>query len=226
MGLRRALSAFLSAPAVRLLERELRELVDDALARRPFAQAAEVEALRAELEALKSAGSTGAAEEITALQAEVQSLKKRLSMAMGAIQASTAQLMQAQKLAEEAHGVALQANQRANSALAAAEAAVDGVAGVEERLTAEPASPPAEPAPEPKDEALCRVPGCRERHRARGFCGRHYQQFRRSTLEGFVGPDGVVPLEGETLQLDPALAGKHVVREGGRLLVDGAPLTE
>ena len=31
----------------------------------------------------------------------------------------------------------------------------------------------------------CKVPGCDDPFRSKGFCGRHYQQWRRGRLEGF-----------------------------------------
>ena len=34
----------------------------------------------------------------------------------------------------------------------------------------------------------CKVPGCDEKARARGFCARHYQKWRRGTLAGFPYP--------------------------------------
>ena len=36
----------------------------------------------------------------------------------------------------------------------------------------------------------CKVPGCNEKSRARGFCARHYQQWRRGRLADFPPPDG------------------------------------
>lgn len=35
---------------------------------------------------------------------------------------------------------------------------------------------------------VCKVPGCTESVRSKGFCGRHYQQWRRGRLEGFPPP--------------------------------------
>lgn len=32
---------------------------------------------------------------------------------------------------------------------------------------------------------VCKVPGCNAPYRSKGFCGRHYQQWRRGRLEGF-----------------------------------------
>lgn len=63
--------------------------------------------------------------------ARIDKLEKRLGMVMGAVQASTAQLMGVKQTADEARTEAQKASQRAASALAAAEAATDGVAALE-----------------------------------------------------------------------------------------------
>jgi len=62
------------------------------------------------------------------LEAQVAKLDKRLGMAMGAVQAATAQLMSVRQTADEALAEAKQAQQRATSAQSAAEAAADAVA--------------------------------------------------------------------------------------------------
>ena len=36
---------------------------------------------------------------------------------------------------------------------------------------------------------ICKVPGCEEKSRARGFCARHYQQWRRGRLPEFPPPE-------------------------------------
>ena len=41
----------------------------------------------------------------------------------------------------------------------------------------------------PKSQTLfCKVPECEERYRSKGFCARHYQQWRRGRLEAFPYP--------------------------------------
>ncbi len=68
----------------------------------------------------------------------------------------------------------------------------------------------------------CKVPDCEGSHRARGFCGKHYQMLRRSTLPAFVGPDGRVPLDdGSTWQVSEAHYGEPVERVDGALRIGG-----
>lgn len=66
-------------------------------------------------------------------------------------------------------------------------------------VAAPPAATPAAPAPEPRATAQvsptstgvapCKVPGCADPARARGFCARHYQHWKRNRLPGFPNPE-------------------------------------
>ncbi len=120
-------------------------------------------------------------------------------------------------LVDDMRGRVSTATRRAEAAAAlearidALEARIDALEGLAERVAAlearlaegpapateeapaaeAPAGEPTEAKaeePAPEDHATCRVPGCEGRVRARGFCGRHYQQWRRGTLEGFEPP--------------------------------------
>jgi hypothetical protein len=52
------------------------------------------------------------------------------------------------------------------------------------------ASAPKAAAPAPATApAGCQVDDCARKVRARGFCAKHYQQWRRGTLDGFDSPD-------------------------------------
>ena len=82
-----------------------------------------------------------------------------------------------------------------------------------EKATAAAAKADAAPAPKSKDTKsapkksaakapakkagakICRVPGCEKVVRAKGFCGAHYQKFKRGTLVGWVGADGTTTHE-------------------------------
>ena len=134
-----------------------------------------------------------------ALEAEIAQLKKKLNMAMGAVQAATAQLMALKKELTETNGSVKQATQHATTAKATAEAAADGRNAVEARMDAlveklgtAPAPAVAKKKAAPKKAASkktgeaapehCSVDGCSNKHRARGYCAKHYQQWKRGTL--------------------------------------------
>ena len=63
----------------------------------------------------------------------------------------------------------------------------------------------------------CKVSGCTEPVRARGFCRAHYAKWSRGTLDGFVNKDGIA--EGKKLPK------KHIAMaytiENGKILVGG-----
>ena len=134
--------------------------------------------------------STGGADPDTA--AQIAKLEKKLNMAMGAIQAATAQIMSLKKDVQEVASTAAQAGQHATTARATAEATADGLNGVEEQLASlveklgTPSAAPAKKAKaKPKKASapeICSVDGCNNKHRARGFCAKHYQQSKRGTL--------------------------------------------
>jgi chromosome segregation ATPase len=73
----------------------------------------------------------GSRQEQAELALRLEKVEKRLGMAMGAIQAATAQIMGVKGAADEAAAEAKKALHQAHSALATAEAAVDGVAALE-----------------------------------------------------------------------------------------------
>lgn len=124
-------------------------------------------------------------------------LEKKLNMAMGAVQAATAQIMSLKKDVEELSRSVGQASQQATTARSTAEAAADGISGVEAQLAAlvenmgkPAAAPAAASAPartgkgpgRPPKSTVCQVPGCGRAHRAKGYCAMHYQQVMRGQL--------------------------------------------
>ena len=187
MAIRDTFGSLLSRPAVRALEASVREMVEDILASRRFAAPGDVDALRRELEELKDrqpAAEGELAARFTAMESEIASLKKKLSMAMGALQAATAQLGDAKKAAEDAVATSRQASQLAQSALATAESAVDGAEALEAALAAGSAPAPATVADAAAGKAdVCSIPGCGGKVRAKGYCAKHYQQWKRGTLD-------------------------------------------
>ena len=102
---------------------------------------------------------------------------------------------------------------------------------VEEPSAPEPSKPVATPTPQkkatPKTKANkgCKVDGCDGKHRARGFCGRHYQMWSRGTLPGFVLGDGRVFFaeDGPVYRVTgKKLVGKAAEMRGDELVIDGA----
>jgi chromosome segregation ATPase len=128
----------LTQPTSIFLEGSIREVVEEILANRGFVMPGDHRALREEVQALQvklDQQSERAAEmstlttEVSALDAELVALKKKLSMAMGAIQAATAQLAGLKTTVD-------QNIQRTTSASATAEAASDGLTGLEDAFAA------------------------------------------------------------------------------------------
>ncbi|MFT5682251.1 MAG: hypothetical protein ACI8RZ_003169 [Myxococcota bacterium] len=101
-------------------------------------------------------------------------------------------------------------------------------AQLEARLTAFTeglkAAAPAAPQPAvitaPARREDCKVHDCDDPGRARGFCARHYQKWRRGTLAGFVSLEGDVTVGGETIKLE-GLSGEAYTTDGGKILVNG-----
>jgi hypothetical protein len=91
------------------------------------------------------------------------------------------------RLAQQLEALEVRIEQLEASTQAAAPAATPDlealIEGVMARLKQQGWTPP-RPAP-----TSCKVPECEEKSRARGFCGRHYQQWRRGRLPGFPVSD-------------------------------------
>lgn len=56
----------------------------------------------------------------------------------------------------------------------------------------------------------CRVDGCTGALRAKGFCAKHYQQWKRNNLDGFVAPDGTTEDGAVRYRVDAEAAGQVV----------------
>lgn len=74
-------------------------------------------------------------------------------------------------------------------------------------------APVAAPAPtvaKATGKKICKVDGCDSPVRARGFCGKHYQKWKRSTLPGYVGADGTTEHEAVKYVVGEDVAGQVV----------------
>jgi hypothetical protein len=56
---------------------------------------------------------------------------------------------------------------------------------IEARVAAIEAQAPSEGAINSGASKICKVDGCNDPYRSKGFCGRHYQAWRRGSLAGF-----------------------------------------
>ena len=70
--------------------------------------------------------------------------------------------------------------------------------------------PKAAPKPQAAGRKTCKVSDCGGAIRAKGFCGKHYQKFKRNTLPGFVGTDAITVVDGVRYAVAGASAGEAV----------------
>ncbi len=197
----------------------IRELVEDALAARELARPAELEAAHARLDALAArsgpAALATATQRIEDVDARLDRLSRKIDMAIGAVQDVTRQVADASRAVELAADRAEAAEVEARRAAHATEAAAD-------RVAEGPPPDQVDVVPTAPQGKGCRVQGCADIHRARGFCGRHYQQWRRGALDGFVAPDGRLVAAGAGHQrVERRLAGLPITRTDGRWVIGG-----
>lgn len=73
------------------------------------------------------------------------------------------------------------------------------------------------------EKGYCKIDGCGKAVRAKGFCSSHYQQWRRGSLKGYVGVEGVVTEGGMIVDLGVENAGEpYVVQNGSVMLANQA----
>jgi len=70
---------------------------------------------------------------------------------------------------------------------------------------------------------ICTIDGCDLPVRSKGFCAKHYQSWRRGRLQGFIDPNGLLPLDakGTTVKVDKRYAAQPATckAEGDKLLI-------
>jgi len=163
-------------------------------------------------EVLKEQGYASPAE-LQALRDEARALRARVEAVEGRVKELDTRVVAPAAPAEDPRVAQLAGQLEALAAeLEAVKLAAAGSA-VRPGLTAEP-------------RGTCKVPGCKQPVRSKGFCSAHYQQWRRGTLKGFVGLDGLAEVDGRVVHLDPDHAGGVVTLDGRRVLVDGRAVTE
>lgn len=205
MPLKDVIVAALSRPAARVVEQPVRDLVNEALKDRGFAGPAEVAALKSELGALRTS--------LGALTARVDRLQAELGAEVAAA------LVRAGEA--EARAAAAEAALRAlHDAAPAAPTPVVAAPVVAAPVVVAPATPAS-------SVASCKVADCGEAPVSMGFCRTHGLTWRAGRLPGFVGPEGLLEVEGQPFRVSDSLAGQpfKVSEKDGRLRVDGRFVT-
>lgn len=201
----------LGRPAGRALDPTIRDIVHSVLKEHGYASPAEVQALRDEVRDMR-----GRVDGMQRRLDEVVSLADRArAEASASREAAETRSVAAERSASER--VAAMADRLAQLEARLAEAASSRAAAV----TASPAAT-TEPGAEAA-AASCRVDGCKNDVRSKGFCSSHYQQWRRGTLKSFVGPEGHVMLDGHAYQVPASFAAGKAELRSGKIYVDGSP---
>lgn len=235
MGLRTTLANLLTTPLQGVLEARVQELATHAIDRRRLASAADVRQLMDELRRMNttldnldarlysvreqleqhphSDDEPGALDELAlrmsgvesrdeSLQQRVEAVHRQLESANEAVSALRVQMLEAKTTIMNTLSAVEQAAERAESVQA-------GVAALATTSA-------------PQDRG-CMVDGCTGKHRARGFCGKHYQMYRRGTLPGFVSGEGQLFFEedGPRWTLAKSYAGKPAQLANGKVRIEG-----
>lgn len=222
MGLRTTLTRLITAPAAARVEARVRALVDAAIEARDYAEPAAIRAAATHL-----AHARTALDELSADLAQSADAIDALSLPSPAPTSSRSAGLDAgpiEALEEALNDAARAAVHRkdeleVDSARVGAVARLAGQAHDAAAITATSfAALDASSKPAPSTARACKVEGCDGSHRARGFCGKHYQLWKRGVLPGFVLADGPVILEADGTRhiADAAQAGQPAA------LIDGA----
>lgn len=218
-----------SRPAGRVVEAPVREIVEEALRHANLASPQDVQAARTDLTKLSA--------QLHELRNQLGSLTDAVRGMQGEIEEASAAAKEASRKADaalalaregEVHDLARQAATQAQSA----QSALGELRQRLERLETPSAPHRAEehhadsnedddgrPGRKSLEHLGCRVGGCAEPHRSKGFCSRHYQSWRRGRLEGFVAPTGLIEHEGHTYRVAESLEAEAFLITGkGRQL--------
>jgi chromosome segregation ATPase len=192
MGIRSRLASVVLGGSA---DTEVRDAVEDALTARNLVKPSDVATLREKVETLgEPTGSDS--DRISSIEQQLNAAQKEIQMVMGAVEAVNKQLQELRSSPEQALAAARQAGQHSTTARATAEATSDGLAVLEDKF----ASLIERLGTAGLDwnrtqtggRATCTYSDCHNRHHARNLCKKHYRLWRRSQLENWVSPDGVV----------------------------------
>ncbi len=145
---------------------------------------------------------------------DLQSLVQQLQAANDALQS--------QLTATSGHGHGQEESQGKSQSSSEAQIDSDTLAAILTRLEALEAEPKATVnKTASKPSASCKVDGCSSKVRAGGFCSRHYNKWRRGTLDGFVSYESTVVIGDKVVSVDESLKGLAYTVDNGTLSVDG-----
>ncbi len=234
----------LSAPASRVLDGPIRDIVQQVLREGGYATPAEVDQLHGEARELGrrvdalEARANELATQSEGIKGRLQAAETRATTLLGELHAATARLAAfegttgsdattAARLAAVEQELARTRHELAEALAARASVGVAPVSAVEAVVVSSPVvverAPVAiaEAIAVPAASAACKVAGCGGSVRSKGFCSAHYQQWRRGTLKGFVNQDGTVQVDGDTVTLSESWAGGYATLVDGTVHVDG-----
>jgi len=240
MGLRPTFATLITSPLLPLLEGTLRELVQKSVADLNLPSSSELSSLHTHVDHARRAVAElqedleGCKASLEALQlehgADAPSPSDDLQLRLTSLR--TDHVTSAAKLSELQQGIAALGEQIAalraltgkkTQQIDSAAKEASEVAQAADAAKANLAKLSAPKAKTPAKNKGCKVPGCDGKHRAKGFCGKHYQMYRRGTLPGFVTAEGHVFFEeeGPRWQVDAKLAGQGAAVVDGALTVGG-----
>lgn len=156
--------------------------------------------------------------------AELQALRDELRGVKSRVDGLEGRLAELVKLLEGARAELAAARAPAPAEDGRVDGLVSEVQALSRRVEALGAAGPAPLVAAPRTN--CKVDGCSQQVRSKGFCSAHYQQWRRGTLRGYVGLDGLAEVDGRVLHLAPDHAGGMVTLNGHQVLVDGHTVQE
>lgn len=241
MALSDFVASRLSRPAGRVLDAPIRDIIHEILKEAGYASPAEIQALRdalkdmkGQLDALerKAATLSTALEQankqlenfpslveerlvpiearLTVLPASVETRLEDLEARLNAPPAPSVVLPEAD---------AMVVSETASTPEIQGDATQVDAASIAQAITAE-AAPLSAAAP-----SDCKVAGCDQPVRARGFCSPHYQQWRRGTLKGFIPGDGTILVDGQPISLGTERAASAYEIRDGEIWIDGVAIS-
>jgi hypothetical protein len=185
-------AGIVSGPAARVVEAPVRDLVDEILRQQDIARPQEVAQLKREIQ--------GLSKDLAGMVVTLENVQKALDALQTKADKPKAAAKPAAKKAA-AKPAAKKAAAKPAAKKAAAKKAATASLGKRGR---------------PSMSTLgCKFRGCKEEHRSKGFCSKHYQGWRRGKITGYVGPEGLAAHGKITVQVDKKLGG-HAAKFDGK----------